>query len=145
MSPLSTVIHGRSRGHLWFVAHQAFVDFGHAGPAPGPWTAETADTASSAAAPVAFVGLIDLVRSRASDDSGEICEECKTLNRPRACYCKGCAHKLPAYYACTNARAPMALRVRRERTDARTLAWDLAAVWVVLSSLVLITAFIPVG
>lgn len=143
MSPINAVIQARTHRHPLLIAHHAFVEFSHAGVQQGEWAAEPQET--QLATPVAFAGLIDLVRSTASEDSGEICEECKTLNRARACYCKGCAHKLPAYYASANARASMALRQRRERTGNRTLAWDLAAVWLVLSSLVLITAYIPVG
>jgi len=142
MRSIHAVVHGRTHGHPSFIAHHAFVEFGHAGASQAAWTAEPSDSASSA--PVAFAGFIDLVRSTAAEDSGEICEECKTLNRAGARYCKGCEHKLPAYYASANARTPMVLRRRREWTGNRTLAWDLAAVWVVLSSLVLVTAFIPV-
>ena len=144
-SPMSihAVIAGRTQGHPWFIAHQAFVEFGHAAPLQSAWATDPPDLTPSS--PVAFAGFLDLVRSTATEDRGEICEECKTLNRAGARYCKCCEHKLPAYYTCTNARAPMVLRHRRERTGNRTLAWDLAAVWLVLSSLVLITAFIPVG
>ena len=142
MSSIHAVTSGRALGRAFFVAHHAFVEFGPAGASQGAWATEPPDSAPSS--PVAFAGFIDLVRSTGAEDSGEICQECKTLNRAGACYCKGCEHKLPAYYACANARAPMVLRHRRERTGNRTLAWDLAAVWLVLSSLVLITAFIPV-
>jgi len=143
MSPINAVIQVRTNRHPLLIAHHAFVEFGPAGAQQDQWAAEPSDTAL--ATPVAFAGLIDLMRSRASEDCGEICEECKTLNRMRACYCKACAHKLPAYYASANVRAPMVLKQRRERAGNRTVAWDLAAVWVVLSSLVLMTAFIPVG
>jgi len=142
MSSIQAVISGRTGGHPIFIAHHAFVEFGQAAPVQGAWVAEPAEPASTG--PVAFAGFLDLMRSTASDDSGEICVECKTLNRAGARYCKCCEHKLPAYYTSVNARAPMVLRHRRERTGNRTLAWDLAAVWLVLSSLVLITAFIPV-
>ncbi|MBO9648427.1 MAG: hypothetical protein J7605_07945 [Variovorax sp.] len=143
MPSIHDVISGRAHGHPLFIAHHAFVEFGRAAPLQSAWANEPTDLASSSS-PVAFAGLLDLMRSKADDDGGEICEECKTLNRAGARYCKCCEHKLPAYYTCANARAPMVLRHRRERTGNRTLAWDFAAVWVVLSSLVLITAFIPV-
>ncbi|WP_431274591.1 hypothetical protein ACQ858_21710 [Variovorax ureilyticus] len=142
MSAINAVTPGRTHEHLLFIAHHALVRFSHIGATPGAWMTEPPEPSPSS--PVAFAGLIDLVRSTAAEDSGEICEECKTLNRGGARYCKGCEHKLPAYYASASARAPMVLRHRRERTDNRALAWDPAAVWVVLSSLVLITAFIPV-
>jgi len=142
MPSIHAVVNGRIHGHPLFIARHAFVELGHASASKGAWAAEPADSALSS--PVAFAGIIDLVRSTAAEDSGEICEECKTLNRAGARYCKGCEHKLPAYYATANVRAPTVLRRRRERTSIRTQAWDLAAVWVVLSSLVLITAFIPV-
>ncbi|SCK06649.1 hypothetical protein VAR608DRAFT_0078 [Variovorax sp. HW608] len=141
MSSINAVIPGRTNGHPLFIAHHAFVEFSHAAVTPA-WLTEPSDPPLSS--PVAFAGFIDLVRSTTAEERGEICEECKTLNRAGARYCKGCEHKLPAYYTNANARAPMVLRHRRERAGNRTLAWDLAAVWVVLSSLVLITAFIPV-
>src|SRR5215469_8422721 len=130
MSPIPAVTSARAFGRPFFVAHHAFVEFGPAGASQGIWLTESPD--AGLPSPVAFAGLIDLVRSTAAEDSGEICQECKTLNRASARYCKGCEHKLPAYYACVNARAPQVLRQRRERTGNRTLAWDLAAVWVVL-------------
>ena len=103
---------------------------------------ETTPSASS----IAFVSLLDLMRSTAStEQTGEICEGCKTLNRRGACYCKTCMHKLPAYYASANPRTPFLTWSRREREESRTSAWDLAAVWVVLTSLVLMTAYAPVG
>ncbi|MBO9512639.1 MAG: hypothetical protein J7549_00865 [Variovorax sp.] len=102
--------------------------------------------AGEGTAPVAFGGVFDLMRSpNRAAQRAEICEACRTLNRRGACYCKACMHKLPAYYVSENPRTPLVLRRRHEREDSRSGAWDLAAVWVVLSSLVLMTAFIPIG
>src|SRR5689334_14656891 len=61
--------------------------------------------AASAAKPtpansaVVFGSLIDLARVQTGDDTAEICEACSTINLGSARFCKGCAHKLPAYYA----------------------------------------------
>ncbi|MBO9651091.1 MAG: hypothetical protein J7605_21505 [Variovorax sp.] len=98
------------------------------------------------ATPVAFGDLVDLMRSTTSNgQDSEICEECKTLNRRGACYCKTCRHRLPAYFASANPRAPVAIWRWREREENRTSALDLIAVCVVLIVLVLMTAHIPVG
>jgi hypothetical protein len=135
--PTRRVIHRPVRGRLPPAGRRAFADGGRAALAQSPWTPEPYE--------LAFSGIIDLVRSTASRDHGEICEECKTLNRAHACYCKTCARRLPAYYASANAQAELARRRRHEQADARALAWSFAAAWLALGSLVLITAFIPVG
>ena len=102
---------------------------------------------SRSASPVAFGGLIDLMRSATPAAQGNvICEECKTLNRPGACYCKTCMHKLPAYFASADPQPFVIWRKReREREENAASALDLVAVCVVLILLVLLTANIPVG
>jgi hypothetical protein len=56
---------------------------------PGPVSAE------------AFGGLIDLSRVllRSDPSTTVVCETCRTINRDSALFCKGCAGKLPAFYA----------------------------------------------
>ncbi|CAN7663332.1 hypothetical protein LJR130_005148 [Variovorax sp. LjRoot130] len=58
-------------------------------PPPGPVSAE------------AFGGLIDLSRVLLHSDPSTtvVCETCRTINRDSALFCKGCAGKLPAFYA----------------------------------------------
>jgi hypothetical protein len=103
------------------------------------------ELSSRSASPVAFGGLIDLMRSATPAAQGNvICEECKTLNRPGACYCKTCMHKLPAYFASADPR-PFVIWRKREREEDAASALDLVAVCVVLILLVLLTANIPVG
>ena len=105
----------------------------------------TSDSSANST-PIAFGGLFDLMRFPAgAPQDSEVCEDCKTLNRRGACYCKACMHKLPAYYASAGSHTPFVIWRRREREERRTSAWDLAAVWVVLTSLVVMTAYIPVG
>jgi hypothetical protein len=107
---------------------------------------ESSTSNPSAEAPVAFASLVDLVRSSARREQiGEVCEDCRTLNRRGAYYCKACLHKLPAYYDSADAWVPLLIWRRRAFEEGRTGAWDFAAVWVVLSLLVLITAFNPAG
>lgn len=48
---------------------------------------------------VAFGNLVDLARQQLGNASAEICDACNTVNLESARYCKGCAHKLPAFYA----------------------------------------------
>lgn len=104
-----------------------------------------ADSSSNSTTTVAFGDLFDLVRFPNGTARGaDVCEECKTLNRRGACYCRTCMRKLPAYYSAANARTPFVIWRRRELKESRSGAWDLAAVWVVLTSLVLMTAYIPV-
>ena len=73
---------------------------------------------SSMPAPVAFGDLFDLVRFPAgAPQGGEVCEDCKTLNRHGACYCKTCMHKLPAYYASADPQTAFVIKRRREREE----------------------------
>jgi hypothetical protein len=89
---------------------------------------------------VAFGSLIDLAMVRTGAVSVEICEACSTINLGGARLCKGCSHKLPAFYGEQPARetavplgeARMALR--------RGWTWDLAAFWLVINSLAGATA-----
>jgi hypothetical protein len=49
----------------------------------------------------AFGGLIDLSRMLLHSDQSTtvVCETCRTINRESALFCKGCAGKLPAFFA----------------------------------------------
>lgn len=46
-----------------------------------------------------FGNVIDLVMARTGVMRFEICELCSTINLGAAHFCKGCSHKLPAFYA----------------------------------------------
>ncbi|MEJ8813110.1 hypothetical protein WKW77_18635 [Variovorax ureilyticus] len=122
---------------------QPTADLSSAGRGQGASNAESSSTPTT---PVAFGDLFDLMRfSNGTAHGADVCEDCNTLNRRGACYCKTCMRKLPAYYTAANAGTPFVIWRRRERKESRSGAWDLAAVWVVLTSLVLMTAYIPVG
>ncbi|MBT2321977.1 hypothetical protein J7E62_06370 [Variovorax paradoxus] len=56
---------------------------------------------SGSASADAFVGLFDLSRMllRSDPSTTVVCEACRTINRDGALFCKGCAGKLPAFYA----------------------------------------------
>ena len=49
--------------------------------------------------PTAFATLVDLARLRLGACSTEICDVCNTVNLGSRPFCKGCSHKLPAFYA----------------------------------------------
>jgi len=108
-------------------------------------SSSTTGSSPSPVAPVAFASLIDLLRSRGrTAQSSDVCEDCKTLNRRGALYCKTCMHKLPAYYTSVDPHTPFVIWRNRMRAESRKGAWDLVAAWIVLISLVLMTAYIPV-
>ena len=118
----------------------------HAGAAGDPSPDSGRNSGPSSTSQVVFGGLVDLMRTTARNAQGrEVCDECKMLNRRGACYCKGCLHKLPAYFTSANPRAPFVIWRRREQEVNRTSALDLVAVCVVLFALVLMTANIPIG
>ena len=104
--------------------------------------AEPADPSSG----IAFGSLIDLARLQTGTAEAEICEACSTINMGSARLCKGCSHKLPAFYAARSSATesmPSAKqpRVRSERAS----ALDFAFFWLVIISLMVITRFIPIG
>lgn len=84
---------------------------------------------SASASGVAFGNLIDLARVQTGDANGEICEACSTINLGSARFCKGCAHKLPAYYSTMDAdeTAPQHEELREAPT--RFWASALTALW----------------
>ena len=95
---------------------------------------------SSSPSDVAFGNLIDLAMLRTGAVSVEVCEACNTINLGAARFCKGCSHKLPAFYreqpASELTVPPGGLRVAH-----RGWTWDLAAFWLVINSLAGATAF----
>jgi hypothetical protein len=93
---------------------------------------------------VAFGSLIDLAMVRTGAVSVEVCEACSTINLGAARFCKGCSHKLPAFYAEQQpagdpAEPPAKLRTAPRQGHAWT--WGLAAFWLVINSLAGATAF----
>ncbi|NUT15077.1 MAG: hypothetical protein HOQ33_11320 [Cupriavidus sp.] len=101
---------------------------------------------------VAFGNLVDLARLQLGSSSAEVCDACNTVNLGSARYCKGCAHKLPAFYAAGEEQAQQH-RVR----DAATHIWqslrvrdrasmtDFAVFSVVVNLLVAIAELAPVA
>ena len=63
----------------------------------------TLSSGTASASDVAFGSLIDLALLRTGAASGEVCEACNTINLGAARFCKGCSHRLPAFYAAGNA------------------------------------------
>lgn len=92
---------------------------------------------------VAFGSLIDLAMLRTGAVSAEVCELCSTINLGSAHFCKGCNHKLPAYYVAelddASITKPITVLARHDWGR----AWDLAAFWVVIHSLAGATVFLP--
>lgn len=89
---------------------------------------------------VAFGNLIDLAMLRTGAVSVEVCEACNTINLGAARLCKGCSHKLPAFYGATPAGEPAAPPAAWSDTRRRGWSWDLAAFWLVVNSLAGATA-----
>lgn len=96
-------------------------------------------------APVAYGSLSDFARFRGDRSGAEICDACSTLNSCHASFCKGCAGKLPAYYATTvhgEAEAPAHRRDRGARFVAlRARGFVLAMLWVLPMILMVLAAF----
>lgn len=105
-------------------------------------TMSFADAGTSSS--VAFGNLIDLARVQTGNSSAEICEACNTINMGSARHCKCCSHKLPAFYAARRSGDQMPQPKPPRDIPRRAWAWDLAAFWVVINSLVIITKFIPI-
>jgi len=102
---------------------------------------------------VAYGNLVDLARLQlGSSASAEICDACNTVNLGSARHCKGCAHKLPAFYA-ADEEEEQHHRVR----DAATHLWqslrmrdrvsisDFAIFSVVINLIVAIAELAPVA
>jgi hypothetical protein len=94
---------------------------------------------------VAFGSLIDLARLRTGDATAEICEACNTINLGSARFCKGCSHKLPAFYAAMSSSESVSQAEQLRIVPERVWTWDLAAFWLVINSLTVITTLIPIA
>ncbi|MGO4391737.1 hypothetical protein AB4Z46_10325 [Variovorax sp. M-6] len=103
--------------------------------------AEPSDSSSG----IAFGSLIDLARLQTGTPEGEICEACSTINIGSARLCKGCSHKLPAFYAAGSSGESMPSAAQPRVGSQRASALDFAFFWFVIISLVVITRFIPIG
>jgi hypothetical protein len=92
---------------------------------------------------IAYGSLIDLAMLRTGTVSAEVCDACSTINLGSARFCKGCNHKLPAYYVAdlddTSVTKPGTGLARHGWAR----AWDLAAFWVVINSLAGVTVLGP--
>jgi hypothetical protein len=98
----------------------------------------------TAASGIAFGSLIDLARIQTGTTSGEICEACNTINMGSARFCKCCSHKLPAFYAARHSGETVLQPKQPRVMPQRAWAFDFAAFWLVINSLVVVTKFIPV-
>ena len=94
---------------------------------------------------VAFGSLIDLAMLRTGAVSAEVCDACNTINLGSARLCKGCSHKLPAYYS-DGAETDDALPAK-PAVSPQTHGWarvrDLSALWLVIHSLAGMAVFVP--
>lgn len=101
---------------------------------------------------VAYANLVDLARLQLGGSSAEVCDACNTVNLGSARYCKGCAHKLPAFYAADEEETQQhrvkdaavhiwqTLRIRD-----RASMTDFAIFSVVVNLLVAIAEFAPIS
>jgi hypothetical protein len=105
-------------------------------------TTSTRGNASSSEK-VAFGSLIDLAMLRTGAVSAEVCELCSTINLGSAHFCKGCNHKLTAYYVAELDDASFTKPSTGLARHGWARAWDLAAFWVVIHSLAGATVFLP--
>ncbi|OUM00116.1 hypothetical protein [Variovorax sp. JS1663] len=92
---------------------------------------------------VAFGSLLDLAMLRTGAVSAEVCEVCSTINLGSAHFCKGCNHKLPAYYVADLDDASVTKPGTGLARHGWARAWDLAAFWVVINSLAGATMLVP--
>jgi len=89
---------------------------------------------------IAFGSLIDLAMMRTGAVSVEVCEVCHTINLGAARLCKGCNHKLPAFYGEAAAEETALPESRPSFAHKHGWTWDLAAFWLVVNSLAGVTA-----
>ena len=89
-----------------------------------------------------FGSLMDLARLKFDASDAEICDVCNTINFGHANYCKGCSHKLPAFYSsCEDVPPPP----RRASVLAdRASLTDFAAFVLVVNLLVGIAELMPI-
>ena len=99
---------------------------------------------------VAFASLVDLARIQFGASSIEICDACSTVNLGAAHHCKGCSHKLPAYYAACEGGSELAGQQEPARPaghensfSGRGAFRDFAAFALVVNLLVMVAEFMP--
>jgi len=123
------------------------VGVGHSGSGgPGIWLSDP----SAARAGCSFASLMDLARLQFSPSQVEICDACNTVNLGSAHHCKGCAHKLPAYYAACQEdpklprleESPLPLHRKWSLTN-RASFNDFAAFALVINLMVMVAEFRP--
>ena len=105
---------------------------------------ESLAEAAPAPSGTAFGSLIDLLRLRIGVGSAEVCDACNTINIGSARYCKCCSHKLAGFYVAKGLGTMPAPQWDGLAVPQRASALDLAAFFIVINSLVLVTNFIPV-
>jgi hypothetical protein len=95
---------------------------------------------------VVFGNLMDMALLRTGLGPTEICEACSTINLGSARFCKGCSHKLPAFYEDERAFEPTFVSThQRPAALTRAWTWDLGAFWLVVNLLAGITALMPIA
>ncbi|MEJ7685760.1 MAG: hypothetical protein WKG52_01475 [Variovorax sp.] len=94
---------------------------------------------------IAFGSLLDLARVQTGVASAEICAACNTINMGSTPFCKGCSHKLPAWYATMGASEARSEAKQPGVLPASAWALDLAAFWLVVNSLAVVTALTPIA
>lgn len=94
--------------------------------------------------PIAFGSLIDLAMLRIGT-TAEICDACNTINLGSARCCKCCSHKLSAFYIAKGLDHAAPESPPLSRMARRVWALDFAAFWIMINSLVIVTALIPVS
>jgi ribosomal protein L40E len=97
-------------------------------------------TSSSSSSDLAFGNLIDLAMVRTGAASVDICEICNTINLASARSCKGCSHKLRAFYADDADSHAVAPARQVPEPEKRSWNWELAAFWIVVCTLAGMTA-----
>ena len=106
-------------------------------------SASVASAGTSPSSEVVFGNLLDLVVVRTGAMPAEICEACSTINLGSSRFCKGCSHKLPAFYA--ESAGAQVLHAGQQGLIDRPWARvsDLAAFWLVINGLAVVTAVGP--
>lgn len=95
---------------------------------------------------VIFGNLMDLALLRTGLGATEICEACSTINLGSARFCKGCSHKLAAFYEDERAFEPTFLSGHPPPASSRAgRTWELSAFWLVINLLAGITALVPLA
>ncbi|GAA4335512.1 hypothetical protein GCM10023165_12030 [Variovorax defluvii] len=106
----------------------------------------TAAVNEGSVAEVAFGSLIDLAMLHTGAVTAEVCEACSTINLGSVRLCKGCSHKLPAYYS-ENVETQDMLP-GKPGPSAMLQGWarvrDFTAFWLVVHSLAGLAVLVPV-